>query len=95
MLCMGFKETVLKHLSLCVLLLSVLAVPKTEIVSVFLGVAVTTKGLQQIAGHGCKDLIRADCIITILFLSLCSGLTISCRTWKRTNEQSSAKGNLG
>jgi len=65
--CTGFRQLVLSHFSLCMLLLSALAVPKIEIVPVFVGVAIATKGLQQIVGHVCRDLVGADLGIIILF----------------------------
>lgn len=49
------------------LLLGALAVPKTEIVPAFIGVAIATNGLQQIVGHVCRDLVGEGLGITILF----------------------------
>ena len=65
---MGFRQLVLSHFSLRMLLLSALAVPKIEIVPVFIRVVIATKGLQQIVGHVCRDLVGVDLGITILFL---------------------------
>lgn len=42
--------------------------PKTEIVPVLIGVATATKGLQQIVGHVCRDLVGIDPGTTTLFL---------------------------
>lgn len=66
--CMGFRQLVLSLFSLHMLLLSALAMPKIDIDPVFTGVAIATKALQQIVGHICRDLVRVDLGIAILFL---------------------------
>lgn len=66
--CMGFRQLVLSHFPLWMLLLSVLAVTKIETVPVFTGVAIATKRLRQMVGHVCRDLLRADLGVTVLFL---------------------------
>lgn len=66
--CMGFRQLVLSLFSLHMLLLSALAMPKIDIDPVFTGVAIATKALQQIFGHICRDLVRVDLGIAILFL---------------------------